>query len=90
MTKRSATVGVGPTLAACVFGLVVWMTMSDEAHPGLLIASGRIEGGSWGAGMPRMVQGNRGFVAKGWFRSGAFRDPAGEAAQDGPPRCSLY
>ncbi len=44
MTKRRTIVGIGLTLAACVFGLVVWKMMSDDAHPGLLIASGRIEG----------------------------------------------
>ena len=44
ITKRNLIVGIGLTLAACVFGLVVWKTLSDDAHPGLLLTSGRIEG----------------------------------------------
>ena len=44
MTKRSIIVGVGLILAACVIAVVVWKKISDDAHPGLLITSGRIEG----------------------------------------------
>jgi HlyD family secretion protein len=44
MTKRSTIIAASLTLAVCALGLIVWKMVSDDTHPGLLAASGRIEG----------------------------------------------